>query len=31
MGVKWEVDFDKALKRAKAEKKTVFLDFFHPG
>jgi len=29
--IKWETDLDKALARAKAEKKPLLLDFFNPG
>lgn len=28
--LKWESDFDQAQKRAKAENKPIFLDFFNP-
>jgi len=28
--LKWESDFDQALKRAKAENKPILLDFFNP-
>jgi hypothetical protein len=28
--LQWETDFDKALKRAKDEKKHVLLDFYNP-
>jgi len=27
----WETDLEKALSRARAEKKHVILDFFNPG
>lgn len=27
----WETDMQKALSRAKREKKNVFLDFYNPG
>jgi hypothetical protein len=29
--INWESKFDKALARAKEEKKSVLLDFFNPG
>ncbi len=29
--IQWESDLDKALSRAKEEKKPVLLDFFNPG
>ena len=29
--INWESKFDKALARAKEEKKQVLLDFFNPG
>ena len=29
--ITWETDLDKALARAKAEKKPLLLDFFNPG
>jgi hypothetical protein len=29
--VEWESDLQKALARAKAEKKPVLMDFFNPG
>jgi hypothetical protein len=29
--IQWESDLNKALSRAKAEKKPVLLDFFNPG
>ena len=29
--INWESKFDKALARAKEEKKLVILDFFNPG
>jgi hypothetical protein len=29
--IQWESDLDKALARAKAEKKPVLMDFFNPG
>jgi uncharacterized protein YyaL (SSP411 family) len=29
--IQWETDFSEALKKAKAEKKPVMLDFFNPG
>jgi hypothetical protein len=28
--INWETEFDKALARAKAEGKLIFLDFFNP-
>jgi hypothetical protein len=28
--IKWEMDLNAALARAKAEEKPVFLDFFNP-
>lgn len=28
--IQWAKDYDEALKRAKAEGKFVFLDFFNP-
>jgi hypothetical protein len=29
--IKWESSLEVALKRAKAEKRRVLLDFFNPG
>jgi hypothetical protein len=29
--VEWESDLQKALAKAKAEKKPVLMDFFNPG
>jgi hypothetical protein len=29
--IQWESDLNKALSRAKAEKKPVLMDFFNPG
>jgi hypothetical protein len=29
--IQWENDLNKVLSRAKAEKKTVLMDFFNPG
>jgi hypothetical protein len=29
--LKWETDFEAALKRAKSENKKVLLDFYNPG
>lgn len=29
--ITWETEMDKALARAKAEGKSVLLDFFNPG
>jgi hypothetical protein len=29
--IQWETELDAALRKAKAEKKTVILDFFNPG
>lgn len=29
--IQWENDLNKALLRAKAEKKPVLMDFFNPG
>lgn len=29
--ITWESELEKSLSRAKAEKKPVLLDFFHPG
>jgi hypothetical protein len=29
--IKWELEMQAALKRAKSEKKPVLLDFFNPG
>jgi hypothetical protein len=29
--IEWENDLQKALARAKAEKKPVLMDFFNPG
>lgn len=29
--IRWEADMDKALARARSEKKAVLLDFFNPG
>jgi len=29
--ITWEAEMNKALARAKAEQKTVLLDFFNPG
>ncbi len=28
--VQWETDFNQALKRARAEKRPILLDFFNP-
>jgi hypothetical protein len=30
-GIQWEDDLQKALAKAKAEKKPVLMDFFNPG
>jgi hypothetical protein len=30
-GIVWESDLQKALTKAKAEKKPVLMDFFNPG
>ncbi len=29
--IQWETEMEKALSRAKAEKKAVLLDFFNPN
>ncbi len=29
--IEWETSMEKALSRAKAERKQVLLDFFNPG
>jgi thiol:disulfide interchange protein len=29
--IQWEKELDKALAKAKAEKKPVLMDFFNPG
>lgn len=29
--IQWEADLDDALRKAKAEKKPVIVDFFNPG
>lgn len=29
--ISWETGMDKALARAKAERKEILLDFFNPG
>ena len=29
--IRWEKDLDEALRKAKAEKKPVLMDFFNPG
>lgn len=29
--IRWEADFDTALRRAKTEGKPILLDFFNPG
>ena len=29
--VAWKTDMNDAVNRAKAEKKTILLDFFNPG
>jgi hypothetical protein len=29
--IQWESDLNKALSRAKTEKKPVLMDFFNPG
>jgi hypothetical protein len=29
--IRWESDLNKALSRAKTEKKPVLMDFFNPG
>jgi len=28
--IQWETEFDRALSRAKAENKPVYLDFYNP-
>lgn len=30
-GIVWETDMSRAVARAAAEKKPIFLDFFNPG
>lgn len=29
--IQWETDYETALKKARAEKKPILLDFFNPG